>query len=196
MHHSLDSWRIGELRYSFCIALQDLVIGLLIVFLFFCVLSVLVHIWMRTPYGGTPKVVLEAMLQAAELRPGMRVLDLGAGDGRLLIAAKRACPDISVCGCELAPLIYLMGRMRIAIAGEDVRLRFGNAFREDLSDVDVIFAYLFPGILERLREKFQRELKLGARVISHRFRIPGWEEEAVHEVPYGKRSRKIFVYRR
>lgn len=69
----------------------------------------------------------------------------------------------------------------------------GDFLKKDLGDADVIFCYLMPKAMERLKKKFERELKPGARVISRAFPIHGWEPVEVFH--FSKRSPKVYLYR-
>ena len=160
------------------------------IFLALLAATVAAHWRTRTPYGGTPRAVGDAMIRLAELRPGERVCDIGAGDGRLLIAAKRACPGIEAVGYENAPAVWLCGKLRIWLSGEEVSLRLRDARRDDLSGTDVSFLYVGPEMMRELLPKLMRELRPGSRAIASVFPFHGKEPVKVEEV----RGKKIYVY--
>ncbi len=172
----------------------DLLIPGIFLLVLFLALAFTGQIFVRVPWVPTPRPVIEAMVRAAELRGGETVYDLGAGDARILIAAKRASPGIRAVGYEIAPLPWLAGRLRIWLSGQDVRLIYGNSSKADLRDADRIFLYLFPSVMPRLERKFQKELRPGTRVISHAFRFP--TKEISREVPldFWKKRRRLYVY--
>ena len=131
------------------------------------------------------------MVQMAGLKPGQQVIDLGAGDGRLLKEAVRACPGIHAIGIELVPTIWLLGwiKLRLSKSGRTVAWKMQNVMHTDMSKADVVFLYVLPRMMERLEEKFNSELRPGTVVISNTFTFPG--KQAVEEqVIQGKTVRR------
>lgn len=170
------------------------VLALVLLMLGVMAATVLAHLRTSTPYGGTPPAVGTAMVRLAGLRNGQNVCDIGAGDGRLLIAAKRVCRGITAVGFENAPGVWLAGKLRIWLSGTDVRLLLRDARKFDFSRADAVFLYVSPEMMRSLQPKFDRELKKGARVVSHTFRFPGKKPVEVEHVPVGKRVKKVYVY--
>lgn len=171
--------------------LADIALGLLCLGVFVLAVTFLQHVFLAVPFIPTPHRTVEAMLDAAELRGHETVYDLGAGDARLLIAAKRRHPGVTAKGCELVWLVWFLARVRIALAGVDVRLTRGGVDRADVRDADVVFLYLFPSMMARLAAKFDRELRPGTLVVSHAFQCPG--KEPLRTVVC--EGRRIHVYR-
>jgi hypothetical protein len=115
------------------------------------------------------------MLSMAEVKPGEVVYDLGSGDGRIIIAAAREFRARSV-GIDANPLWVLWTMLRTIILGlrGQVSVVWGNLFRMDLGEADVVTLYLLQGTNDRLRKKLEEELRPGARVVSHVFTFQGW----------------------
>jgi precorrin-6B methylase 2 len=126
-------------------------------------------------YLPTPHAVVEAMLQLAEVRPHDLLYDLGAGDGRIAIAAARRY-GVRAVGIELDARKVAEARANVAAAGlaGRVEIRQGDVLEADLREANVVTIFLFPGINERLAPKLRRELRPGARVVSHRFGLGDW----------------------
>ncbi len=164
-------------------------------FVFVLVLTFVFTIWARVPFVPTPRKTAQTMLEAAHLNGNETVYDLGAGDGRLLIMAKRAYPGIRAIGFEIVPVVWLLGCMRVLLSGKKVDIRWGNALKANIGDADCIFLYLISGLMPKFEEKFVRELKPGARVISHAFPLPNRTPVNKIEVPglMGGKS-KVYVY--
>ena len=126
-------------------------------------------------YLPTPYAVVGAMLRLAGVRPGDRVYDLGAGDGRIAIAAARDFGAHAV-GIELDARKASEARSNVRRAGlaARVEIREGDVLRADLTDATVVTVFLFPGINAQLAPKLRRELAPGTRVVSHRFGLGDW----------------------
>ena len=153
-------------------------------------------LWVRVPFVPTSHRTAQTMLNLAALRPGETLYDLGAGDARLLIYAKRQIPTIRAIGYEIVPAVWLLGKIRILLSRQDVQLRFCNALKADLRDADCIVLYLITDVMPKFAAKFQRELKPGTRVISHAFPLPGYTPMETVAVPglCGGKSR-VYVYK-
>jgi hypothetical protein len=116
--------------------------------------------------------------QVAGLLPrgrGVRVIDLGCGGGGLLRALSAARPDGVYHGVELSPLPFLVGRLRGWFSGGAFSVRWGDLWICDLSQYDVVYAYLSPQPMERLWAKASREMRPGTLFISKGFAVPGAE---------------------
>ena len=126
-------------------------------------------------YLPTPYPVVDAMLRLAQVRPGDRLYDLGAGDGRIVIAVARRY-GIGAVGIEFDPRKAAEARDNVRRAGLEhlVEIREGDALDTDLSDATVVTVFLYPEINERLAPKLRAELPRGARIVSHRFGLGNW----------------------
>ena len=144
------------------------------VFFILLILSTSVQaIWM-VPFVPTPKAITDGMLDFAELKPGQVVYDLGAGDGRVLLAAEKRVPTIKAIGYEGAIGVWLLSKFRMWLRGSKVTMLCEDFMKNvDFSDADVIFTYLSIESMKKLKPKFDVQLKDGARVVTHAFRVPG-----------------------
>jgi cyclopropane fatty-acyl-phospholipid synthase-like methyltransferase len=127
-------------------------------------------------YVPTPQPVVEAMLDLAQVTSTDVVYDLGSGDGRIVITAAKKYGARGV-GIEMDPVLVKRARENAAAAGVATRVRFVTAdlFSTDLRPATVVTLYLLQSINERLRPKLVRELKPGARIVSHVFNMgPEW----------------------
>jgi predicted RNA methylase len=126
-------------------------------------------------FAPTTTAVADAMLRLAKVRAGDVVLDLGSGDGRIVILAAEKYAARGV-GIELEP--YLVERSRRAAAEHRVsgKVSFveGDLFQADLSQATVVTLYLSPSINRRLETKLRQELRPGTRIVSQRFGIGDW----------------------
>ncbi len=145
------------------------------------------------PFVQTPLEVAKRMLDLSQVRAGEVLYDLGCGDGRLVILAAK---DIGAkaTGIELREDLVERARTeikRLNLEGK-VNVIQGNFFEVNISDADVITLYLTSSANERLRPKLEAELKHGARVVSHDFKVPGWKPSAVYNELLGH---TIYSYR-
>ena len=124
-------------------------------------------------YVPTPDAVVSAMLDVAQVTPADVVYDLGSGDGRIVIEAARKYGARAV-GVELDPELNKTAMKNAQKAGVAGKVSFVRAdfFKTDLSEATVVTLFLSPNINARLQPKLRRELKPGARIVSHRFPMP------------------------
>ncbi|MBZ5595771.1 MAG: class I SAM-dependent methyltransferase [Acidobacteriia bacterium] len=147
------------------------------------------------PDFPTPEVVIERMLTLAQLKPGETLYDLGSGEGRILITAARKFKAKAV-GIELSPELCKAAMVHVkALRLEDqIRIIHGNLLKVDLSPADVVTIYLLTASNDLLRPNLERDLKPGARVVSHDYQIRGWKPSVVEKVEAEGRARTIYVY--
>ncbi|OZI26881.1 SAM-dependent methyltransferase [Bordetella genomosp. 9] len=132
----------------------------------------------------TPQVLVEKMLDMAQVTPRDRLLDLGSGDGRTVItAAKRG---LQARGIEYNPQMVELARRNAKEAGVADRASFVTAdlFKTDLGGADVITMFLLPSINEQLRPRLLA-LKPGTRVVSNSFRMGDWQPDRSESVRDG-----------
>lgn len=147
------------------------------------------------PDFPSPQEVVERMLQLAHVQPGEMVYDLGSGEGRIVITAARKFKARAV-GVELSPELCKIANARIKALGLEDRVKIvhANLLKVDLRPADVVTIYLLTSANEMLRPNLERELKVGARVVSHDFEIRGWKPTAVEKVEAEGRPRNIYLY--
>ncbi|KPK04633.1 MAG: hypothetical protein AMJ64_13135 [Betaproteobacteria bacterium SG8_39] len=136
------------------------------------------------PFVTTPPEVVERMLALAETRGDDVVMDLGSGDGRIVIAAAKQYGARGI-GVELDPKLVAAARENAQAAGVAQQTRFlnGDVLKADLSGASVVTAYLLPWLMDALQPKFLAELAPGTRIVSHAFAMSGWEPDATREFP-------------
>lgn len=142
------------------------------------------------PILFSPKKVIEEASKIVEFKQGENFYDLGMGSGRSLIAADKL--NLNVTGFELSPVIYWLAKCNLFFRGvKKANLYLRNFYNQDLSGADIIFCFLTPSAMERLKPKFERELKSGTRVVSYAFKINGWKEYRILDsAPPGK----VYIY--
>ncbi len=133
------------------------------------------------PYVQTPPEIVDRMVRMAEVGPGDNVIDLGSGDGRIVIAAaKRGARGL---GVDLDPSLVRLASQNAEKAGVSDRARFEvkDIFETDLSGASVITMYLLPDFNAKLLPKLLA-LKPGTRIVSHDGGIADWPADETHEM--------------
>jgi protein-L-isoaspartate O-methyltransferase len=147
------------------------------------------------PYIPSPQIVVERMLEAARVKPGEVVYDLGSGDGRIVITAAQRFGARAV-GVELRADLCRATQARVKQLGlqDKVTVIHGNLLKVDLSPADVVTLYLLTSSNERLRPILERALKAGARVVSNDFEVRGWTPSGIVPITAGGVLHNIYVY--
>jgi len=147
------------------------------------------------PYVQTPHEVVAQMLRLAGVGRNDVVYDLGSGDGRLVIAAARDFGARGV-GVEIDPRLVARSveSARRAGVGDRVTFREQDLFQTDLADATVVTLYLSPALNLRLRPKLLRELRSGARIVSHDFDMGDWPPARALRVDVRERTSQVYLW--
>jgi len=124
------------------------------------------------PFVPSTKVRVKKMIEMAKLKPGDKVVDLGSGEGRVVMAASKHCTK-SV-GVEINPFLYWVSKIR-AKGKKNIEFRNESLWKTDLSEFNLIFIYFIPHRMKKLEKKIRREMKSGSRIISNGFIFPDWQ---------------------
>lgn len=132
------------------------------------------------PYVPTVQDDVDLMLEIGDVGPGDYVVDLGSGDGRIVISAARRGADGH--GVEIDPELVEEATRRAEAAGVADRAAFveGDIFDADISQASVVTLYLYPEVNLALRPRLLSELRPGARVLSNSFDMGDWQPD-VHD---------------
>jgi len=152
------------------------------------------------PYVGTPMAVVEKMLELAQVDENDVVYDLGCGDGRVVITAAEKFGARGV-GIDIDPERIIESKEGADAAGVKDLVKFyvGDAVKLDVSEATVVTLYLLPESNAILRPKFELELKPGTVVVTHNYRIPGWEDKEVDAVSLKDEkdnNHTVFLYKK
>ena len=135
------------------------------------------------PFVTTPSDVVDRMLAIANTGPADTVVDLGSGDGRIVIAAAKKFGAKSL-GLELDPKLVQQSREAARAAGvaERTEFRVQDVLQADFSQASVVTVYLLPGLMAQLSPLFLDKLKSGSRVVTHAFVFPGWKPDKIEKI--------------
>lgn len=123
------------------------------------------------PYLPTIHKNVETALDLLELKPGQTLLDLGSGDGRVLIAAAKR--GLNVVGIELSPVLVVISWLRTRRYRKQVRIIWGNYFAVRWPLADAIFTFMIPRQMPKLDERIEEWHDKPLRLASFAFAIPG-----------------------
>lgn len=136
-------------------------------------------LWYSWRYGITPtptsSKVRKVILQALPLAVDGKIVELGSGWGHVTLALAKRYPKHPIDAYEISPIPFLISWLLIRWK----KLGWVHLFRKDffqvpLADSGLIVCYLYPGAMQRLKEKFKEELRPDTLVLTHTFAIPGW----------------------
>ena len=122
------------------------------------------------PYLPTLSKQAEAALDLVDLKPGQHLLELGCGDGKVMIAAAKR--GIRVTGYELNPILAAIAWIRTRRFGRQVKVVCGNFWTIKLPVTDGIFVFLLPKYMAKLDTKIVQESRKPVKLVSFAFRIP------------------------
>ena len=132
----------------------------------------------KLPYVPTPQVVVDEMLKLAGVTADDFVIDLGSGDGRIVITAAKRFKAKGL-GVDIdGKLVALSNRNARAEQVED-RVEFAerDMFKTEISKASVLTLYVLPDFMQKLRSKVLAELKPGTRVVAHDYPIDEWHPD-------------------
>jgi len=170
---------------------------LLLVYLFLIFLGVIALIfvvkilWYLYPFlfwGGidvpTTKEKIEKMVKLLDIKLGQTAVDLGAGEGRLLIALAKA--GAKAYGYEINPFLVARAKKNIKEAGleNSAFVYCGNMWKENIKDFDLIVVFPMLHMMNNLEKKFEKELKQGTKVVINYFKLPTWKPNMAEDNVY------------
>jgi SAM-dependent methyltransferase len=179
---------------------------LIIILLYFGLLIAVVFlfsfIWtslfVRYPFVPVPMAIIPEIIKCLKIEDGSRVYDLGCGDGRVLSACLKASSAADYIGIERDFMPFLLAKIKLFLScdSKKIKLLRKNFFHCDLSGANRIFLYLYPGLIEKLLPKLEKELAPGARLVSCDLPLPGKETTEIIELSGNKNFlvKKLFVY--
>ena len=135
----------------------------------------------NAPYLPSDKKSVAEMVRLANVRPGEKMVDLGSGDGRIVIAMAKVGAEAH--GYELNLFLVWWSRHKIKQEGLSgkVFVHWKSFWHEDLGRFQIVTMFTIPHFMARLAKKMRRELRPGARFISNGAPLPGWQYKEKNE---------------
>lgn len=147
------------------------------ILLFFSLLAIisLIGFSLYTGIGPVPtSPKIKKIMGSLALGSG-EIYELGSGWGTLAFPLAKANPQAQIRGYELSPIPWLFSWFKQKIEGpSNIKFKRKDFFSLNLEGATGVVCYLYPGAMDRLKIKFESELKPGSFVLTHTFRVPGW----------------------
>ena len=150
-----------------------------LILIIFCAV-VLYHLYQGAIFLPTHPQTVKKIVEVAKIKPGMKAVDLGSGDGRLVVALAKA--GFLADGFEINPALVLWSKIKIKQAGLNNARIFGKSFwATNLSQYDVVVVFGMSHIMDRLEDKFKSELRANTLIISNVFQFKDLTELESHD---------------
>lgn len=139
------------------------------------------------PYAPIGKQKLSNMIDALDIKKGEKAVDIGSGDGRIVIALAKKGAEAH--GYEINPLLVFLSRRKIKKEKLEKKafIHMTDMWRENFSSFDIVTLFMTPHALKGLEKKLRKELKPGARIAANYYHFPHWKPT--------KREGQIYLYR-
>ena len=148
------------------------------------------------PYVAAPEHAVDKMLEAANLKPGETLYDLGCGAGRIVIAAAQRY-KVKAVGIEISESLAKSVAEKVKKEGLQKRVTIihGDFMKTDLSKADVVTLYLATTANDTVRPNLEHFLRPHARVVSYDYPVPGWKPvETMDTSGYRGATHTIYLY--
>ncbi len=153
-----------------------LLFNLILLLIIIVLLGILSMVWPPdspwAPWWRTNAVIADAVCRLANIGKKDTLYELGCGDATMLLVAATKY-NARGFGVEIDPLRAFIAKMRVSFSGLSnvIAISNKNFFDIDVSNASVVFVYLVPKALQRLKPKLQKELKPGTRIVSFRYEM-------------------------
>ena len=146
----------------------------------------------EVPYVPTPEIVVEEMLAIGQINAFDNLIDLGSGDGRIVISAAKKHRANGI-GIEYDTQLLAKSREKAIKEGVANKTKFLHAdlFHAEIKNATIITMYLLPEVNLKLRPRLLSELAPGTRIVSHDFDMDDWEPDAKRTI---KLAEKTYSY--
>ena len=145
---------------------------IILLILLFVILAFGFVIIFGAPYLPTMKQQQLQALELLDLKPGQTMLELGSGDGRMLIAAARQ--GIKSVGYELNPILFIVSKIICFKYRKFVKIYYGNFWYKKWPKAEGIFVFLHPRFMKKLDSAVKEQYaSQSVKLVSYAFKIPG-----------------------
>lgn len=173
------------------------IITYFIIILFVFLILILIVIWsIFNGIGPMPSSPKAKRILLENLPPSCYgpIYELGSGWGTLVFPLAKKYPHCSIIAYENSPIPFFISKIRHLFSRDkNLKIERKNFFKVDLGNAAMIICYLYPGAMQKLKTKFEKELNKNTVVVSNTFSIPGWKAYKICEISDIYHS-KIFMY--
>lgn len=158
---------------------------LILIFLLYIIALLSYSMMFGAPFTAIGKVRMDTMLTLLKIQRGKRLLDIGSGDGRIVIAAAKK--GAIAYGYEINPVLVALSRFRVKqVHQKQANIVLRDYWKCDFSKFDYICVWGVGHIMGRLERKLREELPPNAKVVSNHFTFPNWK--------YTKKKNDVYLY--
>ena len=147
----------------------------------------------QVPFFPSRPIVWHKVAALISQHQETRMVEIGSGLGDLSMHIAKNRKNSQVEGIEIAPLPWLISRLRAWITRSSARFKLGDYRELDFAQYDLVFAYLSPAAMSGLWKKAQHEMRTGSLLVSYEFEIPGITPS--FRITNGKKTPTIFVWK-
>lgn len=154
------------------------IISILFIIIYLLVLGYLVYMAYSmisgAPFVPTKMEKVKKMIEMSGLKKGQKMIDLGSGDGRIIIEASKTGAECT--GVEISPFLYWWSKRKANLKGiKNVKFLRDTLWNVNLGEFDLITIYFIPHRMRKLHRKIKKEMKPGSRIVSYAFTFPDWK---------------------
>lgn len=162
-----------------------------------CRKSLVLRLLQEFPYLPSPLSVVDAALDLAEIKPNEVFVDLGCGDGTVLIRAAERFGVFSV-GFEVDSGLVKVAQMKVKESGFKslIEIVYADLFKVGISRFNVVYVYPYPPVVGSLSEKIAGEYKRGSRILVHDYALKNLQQAKTVRIPGGTlHVHTIYLYK-
>ncbi len=133
-------------------------------------------VFFGAPYVPAFKQDFDELFDLAGVKKGTELIDLGSGDGKVLLAAAQRGAQVT--GYEINPVLWLISMWRLREFRGRARVKLGSMWRADLTKADVVYMYLHTKWMNKMERKLKSDMRKGSKVVSYVFAFTGLKQIA------------------
>lgn len=153
---------------------MDVLVNLVILLILIYIIFLLSYSMFRgAPFAAIDSSRVKAMIHLLKPAKGKRFLDLGSGDGRIVIEFSKI--GLDAIGFEINPFLVLFSKYKITRNKSKAKIFLKDYWRENLEEFDYISVWGVPHMMSWLEKKLLKELKPGTKVVSNHLKFPNWK---------------------
>ena len=133
----------------------------------------------KVPYKLLRDTTIREILSALNIRPNQTLIDLGCGDGRVLVEATKLQPKLHCIGVEKAIFPYLIAKYKTR-KHHNIKIILGDIAKYDFTKDNIVFVYLLPSLLDRLESKFTKLISNNNTLVSVEYRSTNLKQYSKH----------------